>query len=168
MLKKLKLLKINSKGFTIIELIVVIAIIGVLATIIISNISGYTAKARDSKRKSDVEVIAKALNLFYADSGTYKTIAGVDGYGSGWLNAPYGGSIIANALITNKYLGSDPVDPKPATGMQDYLLCVGSDGQHFTVFTRLEGAATNTCVIVSGNNCNLTNPPYLWNYCISQ
>ncbi|MCX6721502.1 MAG: prepilin-type N-terminal cleavage/methylation domain-containing protein [Candidatus Staskawiczbacteria bacterium] len=61
----------TQKGFTIIELIVVIAIIAVLAAIVMINVSGYIAKARNVKRISDVGNYVKALNMYYADKGHF-------------------------------------------------------------------------------------------------
>ncbi len=61
----------KKKGFTLVELLVVIAIIGVLATIIVINYAAAQAKARDSKRKSDLQSITGALGLFYADRKAY-------------------------------------------------------------------------------------------------
>ncbi|MCF7907595.1 MAG: prepilin-type N-terminal cleavage/methylation domain-containing protein [Candidatus Omnitrophica bacterium] len=58
-------------GFTLIELSVVIAIITILATISIPNVRLYLKKARDSKRISDIQVLALAFESFYDDNGHY-------------------------------------------------------------------------------------------------
>lgn len=56
----------NFKGaFTIIELLVVIAIIAILTGIVMANLTGPKAKARDAKRVSDLGQIQLALELFY-------------------------------------------------------------------------------------------------------
>lgn len=60
-----------KKGFTIIELIVVIAIIAVLAGIVIMNISSYTGKAKLQRVYTEANSIEKALNLFYTSYGDY-------------------------------------------------------------------------------------------------
>jgi len=51
-------------GFTLIELLVVIAIIGLLATLLMSNLMGVRERARDAQRKSDLNQIQKALELY--------------------------------------------------------------------------------------------------------
>ena len=51
----------NQTGFTIIELLIVIAIIGILATIVITNIVGGQEKARISKAESELQLIDKAI-----------------------------------------------------------------------------------------------------------
>ena len=52
------------KGFTLIELLVVISIIGILATLIMANFMGVRERARDAQRKSDINQIQKALELY--------------------------------------------------------------------------------------------------------
>ena len=62
----------KNKGFTLIELLVVIAIIGVLATLLLLQLGGARAKARDAKRVSDITQIRTALEQYFDDnSGTY-------------------------------------------------------------------------------------------------
>jgi prepilin-type N-terminal cleavage/methylation domain-containing protein len=63
--------KSSSKGFTLIELMVVIAIIGVMTAIIVANINQSRAKARDVKRVSDVNQIQLAVTLFFDRCNIY-------------------------------------------------------------------------------------------------
>ena len=55
----------NKKGFTIIELIVVIAIIAVLATIVMINVTQYIAKGKDAAIKGNMSSIATSAAVFY-------------------------------------------------------------------------------------------------------
>lgn len=64
---------LSSKGFTIIELLVVISIISLLASIVLVNVNIYMAKARDARKMSDVQQISKALYMFYAQKGYMPT-----------------------------------------------------------------------------------------------
>ena len=62
----LQKLRSNSKGFTLIELMIVIAIIGILAAIAIPNFIAYRNKAYCSRAESDANNIAAALSDYYS------------------------------------------------------------------------------------------------------
>src|SRR5436853_3018618 len=61
----------KSKGFTLIELAVVLAIIAVLAAILTPLVTGYLDQARVARAQADVRTIADALKLHQRDSGKY-------------------------------------------------------------------------------------------------
>jgi len=60
----------RNSGFTLIELIVVIAVLGILAAIIIPNISNFQGKARDTQLTADVRNLQTAVDMFRVDSLT--------------------------------------------------------------------------------------------------
>jgi len=68
-------LKKSNKGFTIVELLIVIVVIGILALLVITTYSGIQAKARNSKRSSDIKSIQTNLEAFYTSSGYYPSRA---------------------------------------------------------------------------------------------
>jgi len=70
MLNKL-IKKQNQKGFTLIELMVVIAIIGILAAIAIPQFAAYRQRSYVSALKSDAHTYADAQEAYYADNDTY-------------------------------------------------------------------------------------------------
>lgn len=67
-----------KKGFTLIELIVVIAIIGTLAGLIVNNLNDARLRARDAKRKQELNSLKTALRLYYNDNQTYPFNLSVD------------------------------------------------------------------------------------------
>jgi len=60
-----------GKGFTLVELLIVISIIGVLTTLLMANFIGVRQRARDAQRKSDLRQIQSALELYRSDQGIY-------------------------------------------------------------------------------------------------
>lgn len=69
----------RRSGFTIVELLIVIVVIGILAAITIVAYNGIQVRARDSVRIDKVKNIAKAIELYYVDNGRYPPI--MDGMG---------------------------------------------------------------------------------------
>lgn len=61
----------GDKGFTLVELMVAIVIIGVLATVAIGEYMSYQAKAKQSEAKINIEAISKLAEAYKADSNTY-------------------------------------------------------------------------------------------------
>jgi general secretion pathway protein G len=63
----------SQAGFTLIELMVVILIIGLLATIVVQNLRSATDKAKRVKAEADISQIKSALDRYYLDVGSYPT-----------------------------------------------------------------------------------------------
>jgi general secretion pathway protein G len=61
------------RGFTIIEILVVIGIIAVLTVIVFPSINNIRAKNRDTERVADIATIQLGLSLFYNQTGSYPT-----------------------------------------------------------------------------------------------
>lgn len=75
-----------SKGFTIVELLIVIVIIGVLAALVIVAYNGTQTRANVSKMQTDLRSMVKLLELYKADNGSYPATSN----GSGGFNHRYG------------------------------------------------------------------------------
>jgi type IV pilus assembly protein PilA len=73
----------RKEGFTLIELMIVIAIIGILAAIAIPQFSAYRQRSYNSSAQSDIRNIATAQEAYYVDNSRYTS-------GSGGLTPTYG------------------------------------------------------------------------------
>jgi len=69
--------KLTQKGFTIIELLIVIVIIGLLALLVLNNVGGATNDARDVQRKDDVAKMSSQLEIYQAKNGNYPSNANI-------------------------------------------------------------------------------------------
>ena len=70
-----KMLKKKSKGFTLVELLIVIIIIGILAGMMMLSTGGATAKAEATKILADMRNIKAAAIMYYADNGEWPVTA---------------------------------------------------------------------------------------------
>jgi type IV pilus assembly protein PilA len=93
--------KRNYKGFTIVELLIVIVVIGILALLVITTYSGIQAKARNAKRQSDIAALQTQLEAFYSQNGYYPSLTDMNT--ASWLSSNMG-SLDQEALI-------DPSNP---------------------------------------------------------
>ncbi|MDB4940358.1 MAG: gspG [Candidatus Doudnabacteria bacterium] len=117
------------KGFTLIELIVVIAIISLLASIVLINLNVGRQKSRAAKRYSDLKQVQSALELYYTDFGSYPQSASSGGL---WNSqCPAWGSVAANSVIPGlvpKYLAAMPADPSQNIPTNNNCYLYRSDG----------------------------------------
>src|SRR5574344_2166680 len=63
----------RQSGFTIVELLIVIVIIGILAALVITQILGATQQARDTDRKNSINAVNTQIEAYFAQKGGYPT-----------------------------------------------------------------------------------------------
>jgi prepilin-type N-terminal cleavage/methylation domain-containing protein len=63
----------NKKAFTLVELAVVLLVIGILAGLLLRNLGGFTASARDQRRIADLRNVSAYITNYYARQGQYPT-----------------------------------------------------------------------------------------------
>lgn len=114
--------KISRTGFTLIEILIVVAIIAILASIVLVGIGPTEQLGRDARRVSDLHSIQTALELYYAQNGRYpKTITSAD---------------LTPALIGGNAVPQDPTNNAAAGYVYGYG--VSTDQQSYLLWAKLE------------------------------
>ena len=97
----------NARGFTLVELLLVLFLVALLASLVAPVITGTIGRARESALKEDLRTVRKAIDDYYADKGTYPADL--------------------EELVTKRYLRKIP--PEPITGRRDGWVLVHADDQ---------------------------------------
>lgn len=117
---------------TLIELMIVVVILGILATLIMPRILDAPERARRAKAKAQIANFESALALFKADTGSYPTTS--DGLAAlvndpglkGWKKGGY----LDKGKVPKDPWGKDYVYLCPGQGGRDFdILCYGRDGE---------------------------------------
>jgi len=117
----------QQAGFTLIEIMVVVFILGLLVTLVAPRIIGRTDEARVTKAKADIKAIEEALNMFKLDNGFYPSSA--EG-----LAALVQGTPRAKRFNPDGYLSKIPIDPwgneylYQSDGRDVVVISLGADG----------------------------------------
>lgn len=93
-------------GFTLIEVIIVVAIIGVFSSIMFVNFKSWVIKSQDSKRKADLVYYHNIFENYYNDKGCYPTSAqwqSATCNGATFLS-PYMSQLRCDPLLKSKYI----------------------------------------------------------------
>ncbi len=99
----------TRRGFTIVELLIVIVVIAVLATISIVAYNGIQDRSISARRLNDMTTIAKALEMYKAQKGYYPTV--MPNSSGGWERSAVNPQSFLQALKTEGILTTVPVDP---------------------------------------------------------
>lgn len=115
----------TKKGFTLVELLIVIAIIGVLSALLMANFIGVRQRARDAQRKSDLRQIQSALELYRSDVGNYPS------------DVEFGGKLANPTDENTAYMQKVPTDPVNS----GYSYSYSSDNASYYLAACLENAS---------------------------
>lgn len=147
----------SKKGFTIIELLVVVVIIGLLSTIGVTVFTKARKASRDAKRIADLKEISTAVEMYYNENGAYPFSAqGNNNWAGECPN--YGGYDMPVPYIQNlvpTYISILPQDPKfKDTDNRCYLY--RSNGTDYMI------TANQTMETICGSDpSNACNPPHI-------
>jgi general secretion pathway protein G len=136
--------KTFKKGFSLVELLVVITIIAILSVAAYSAVGGNTIKARDAKRKQDLTAIQQAIELFYVEKGVYPAVSPTGTVKMGGVDG-----------LSKKQLSELPKDP---SGKKEYVYHTGGSGTYelATVLENDGDLANYTNYVVGNSDTPLT------------
>lgn len=147
--------KKTTLGFTLVELLVVMSILGVLVTLVAGGFRTAQLRGRDAERKSDLREIANALELFYSDYGKYPDASGgqiaacpYDPVAESGTTCSWGGDEFTDSKTI--YFKELPEDPSSSYNFV-YQLVAGSNNQKYQLFARLENPLDPDCL---GGDCD--------------
>jgi prepilin-type N-terminal cleavage/methylation domain-containing protein len=144
-------LKRKQSGFTIVELLIVIVVIGILAALVVTTFSGIQKKARNTERETDIKAIHTQLEAVWAQNNYYPTLAQIND-GTTWrpanmksldaeaLKDPKGSAQTLVAAATSTAYGYAPTK-------DDGTACDNTAGNECTKYTltaNYEGGGTTT------------------------
>lgn len=142
--------KKNNTAFSFIEILVVVTIIGIIASVGMVTYTEFIKQSRDAKRKGDIENIRGAIEMYKSKNNTYPLTVELDLANQGSICDPSPGD-----CDSGTYLQKLPKDPK-----SDYIYYYTSDGTTYVLGTYLEQGGTSDC---GTNNCGVSTD---CNYCM--
>lgn len=140
----------KQKAFTLLELLVVIAILGLLVGLGLRTFGSVQQKARDGRRKQDIQSISKSLEIYYNDFKHYPYASNgrIMGCGENAAEECIWGDVWQNSSDQTLYMSKLPQDP----GGSQYFYLSDSQGQTYRIFAYLENTEDEGVVLnIDGN-----------------
>ena len=144
----------TARGFTLIELLITVSIIAILIAIGIASYATVNKKSRDTKRKSDIEQIRSALEMYRAQNGKYPAA------GCAASTCPFVDVSALSTDLVSTYLSAIPSDPQK-NAFYEYQPTGYSGGSYYGYCLSAELEAeipTNTCTPDTNQNYGVKNP----------
>lgn len=133
----------NGAGFTLMELLVVIVILGILVTVGLTSYKSVQAKSRDNKRKNDLRQITSALEAYYNDYNTYPNDTNNQIYGCGTAGTSvcaWGSAFqtLQSNGVTVKTMYMPKLPGDPASARTYYYDRTGTNPPSYQLYARIE------------------------------
>lgn len=151
-------LKKRNQGFTIVELLIVIVVIGILALLVITTYGGIQAKARNSKRSNDVVTIQTQIEAFFSQSGYYPSLTDMNG--AAWLSTNMKSLDTAALIDPSNATQSKTLVAAPAAKSYAYAVkdssgasceAVDTNCAQYTLTATYEGTVNGAATIAKNN-----------------
>ena len=136
--------KKSSRGFTIVELLVVIVVIGILAAITVVSYSGITARANTTKAQANARSVLSVMEVYYADNGSYPTTTALAMAGSASAKLPSNITIGLDSASLNSTTGQTTVIWGCSGGTAAAGNCTGATGGRIRFYDFSTGALSTT------------------------
>ncbi len=136
----------TTKGFTLLELMIVMVLLSILALLLIGNYTSSMKKGRDSRRKNDLSQIQRALEMYYEDNTYYPVLTDAQLFGRKFCNT----SPSACGSSSKTYMTKIPKDPN-SNYTYHYVAEEGtSTPQSYYLYSVLENEKGYSGVICGG------------------
>jgi prepilin-type N-terminal cleavage/methylation domain-containing protein len=137
------MIAMERKGFTLIEILIVVAIIAILASIVLVGLGPTQQAGRDARRLSDLHEVQNGLELYYNSCGYYPggdTKTPCAGYTASGGNKGY--ETLRTTLVGFSALGIGSVPDDPTAG-QHYLYATTVTGSSYILEAKLENGGNS-------------------------
>ena len=141
--------KTSKKGFSLVELLVVITIIAILSVVAYTAVGGQTVKAKNSRRMQDISTMQQALEIYFAENSSYP-----DSLDAGdTVNTHH--RKINETQLGKKYISNMPTDPWSTSAKKVYYYYdILTGNKQYQIAATIEGETSNTA-FVAGNGTDL-------------
>lgn len=159
-LNKIKTMK-KDRGFTIVELLIVIVVIAILAAITIVAYSGITARANTTKAQTNAVAVQKVAEAYNADTGRYPATVAEFTAGSTSTKLPSGVTVISGLAGSNgtTFTGTEPTNATNGATTVSYacfITCTNSTGGRITYWD-FTNSARGTVIYVGAASATTTS-----------
>jgi prepilin-type N-terminal cleavage/methylation domain-containing protein len=138
----------SKSAFTLVELLIVVALIGILSSMAVVTFTGSQKRARDAQRRSDLKQYQTGVEAYSLRSGSYPI--------------HQSSAIVSQDAVCKTELKfvSCPVDPK--SGWYNYYYISDAAGSSYAVWAQLEAVISTTYLIFCSNGKNTESSTVNW------